>query len=102
MRARVLDPVFGPEEKMINVPKSYIWGFEGEILARPVDGLTLSASGTYLKSKVNKEFSTFAWRPDLQRGQLHWQLPGFEAAFHPDVFGVFDGQEPGKPRCLKR
>ena len=92
VRARVLDPVFGPEEKMINVPKSYIWGFEGEILARPVDGLTLSASGTYLKSKVNKEFSTFAGGPIFNGANYTGNFQGSKLPFTPTYSGVFDGQ----------
>ncbi|MFA7596941.1 MAG: TonB-dependent receptor [Novosphingobium sp.] len=57
-RAKVADPVFGLVERLINVPKSRIWGIEGEITARPADGLTLSASATYLDSKVTSSFST--------------------------------------------
>ena len=36
---------------------------EGEFVARPVDGLTLSASATYLKSKVTSDFSTANGQP---------------------------------------
>ena len=58
VRGRVLDTVFGLLEKMLNVPKSYIWGIEGDVRIRPVEGLTLTGSGTYLKSKVTSSFST--------------------------------------------
>jgi len=57
VRGRIADPIYGLLEKMINVPKSYIWGVEGELLMRPAPGLTLSASGTYLKSEVSRSFS---------------------------------------------
>ena len=57
VRGEILDPVYGLLEKMINVPKSYVWGFEGELVARPVEALTLSASGTYLRSAVSSTFS---------------------------------------------
>jgi iron complex outermembrane recepter protein len=57
VRGDVLDPVYGLLEKMINVPKSYVWGIEGELVARPIDGLTVSASGTYLRSEVSQPFS---------------------------------------------
>ena len=60
VRGRIADPVYGLLEKLINVPKSYVWGLEGDILVRPLDGLTLSASGTYLKSKVSGDFTTTA------------------------------------------
>uniref|UniRef100_UPI0035C9575E TonB-dependent receptor n=1 Tax=uncultured Sphingomonas sp. TaxID=158754 RepID=UPI0035C9575E len=57
VRGRINDAVYGLLEKLINVPKSYVLGFEGDVLIRPVDGLTFSASGTYLKSKVSGDFS---------------------------------------------
>ena len=57
VRGRVQDTVFGLLEKMLNVPKSYVFGLEGELVARPVDGLRLSAGATYLKSKVTSNYS---------------------------------------------
>ncbi|MFW2830422.1 TonB-dependent receptor [Sphingomonas sp. ID0503] len=57
VRGRVQDVVFGLLEKMLNVPKSYVWGLEAEIVARPAEGLRFSASGTYLKSKVTSNYS---------------------------------------------
>jgi outer membrane receptor protein involved in Fe transport len=56
VRGRIADPIYGLLEKLINVPKSYVYGVEADLLARPVDGLTLSASATYLKSKVSEDF----------------------------------------------
>ena len=40
------DPVFGLLETLINIPRSQIWGAEGEIQAKPLPGLNLSLSGT--------------------------------------------------------
>ncbi|QEH81849.1 TonB-dependent receptor [Sphingomonas sp. C8-2] len=59
VRTKIFDAVFGLVERLINVPKSRVWGLEGEIAARPMSGLTLSASATYINSKVSKSFSTF-------------------------------------------
>jgi outer membrane receptor protein involved in Fe transport len=56
VRGRVADTVFGLLEKMLNVPKSYIWGLEGDLTVRPAEGLRLSAAGTYLKSKVSGSY----------------------------------------------
>lgn len=56
VRGRVLDAIYGLLEKMVNVPKSYVFGVEGELLARPIDGLTVSTSATYLKAKVDGDF----------------------------------------------
>jgi outer membrane receptor protein involved in Fe transport len=61
VRGRVQDTVFGLLEKMLNVPKSYIFGLEGELVVRPLEGLHFSASGTYLKSKVKGDY---AFTPD--------------------------------------
>jgi iron complex outermembrane receptor protein len=57
VRGRVQDTVFGLLEKMLNVPKSYVFGLEGELVARPVEGLRISAGATYLKSKVTSNYS---------------------------------------------
>ena len=51
-----VDPIFGQLTRLINVPKSTIKGAELNIDARPVDGLTLSASISYLDAKV-KEYN---------------------------------------------
>ena len=56
VRGRIQDAIFGLLEKLLNVPKSRIFGLEGEIVARPLSGLTLSASASYLKSKVTSNF----------------------------------------------
>jgi iron complex outermembrane recepter protein len=60
VRGRVSDAIYGLLEKMVNVPKSEISGFEVELVARPMDGLTLSASATYLDAKVTGAFSQTA------------------------------------------
>lgn len=52
LRAKFVDPIFGSLDLLVNVPKSRIYGGEFTIDARPFDGLTLSASGTYLNTKV--------------------------------------------------
>jgi iron complex outermembrane recepter protein len=49
-----LDPVFGIQPIIVNIPKSRIWGLEGQLTARPVDGLRLSLSGTYLNSRIQR------------------------------------------------
>ncbi len=92
IRARVLDPIFGTEEKMINVPESYVFGIEAEILTRPVDGLTLSASGTYLKTKVSGHFSTFGGGPIYNMAGYTGDFKGSPLPFTPEWSGVFDGQ----------
>jgi len=93
VRARVLDPIFGLLERLLNVPKSYIWGIEGEILARPVDGLTLSASGTYLKSRVTSSFATAAnGAPVYNQAGYTGDFKGATLPFTPKFSATFDGQ----------
>lgn len=58
VRGRVQDTVFGLLEKMLNVPKSYVFGLEGELVATPIDGLRVSAGATYLKGKVKSDYSS--------------------------------------------
>lgn len=54
LRAKFVDPIFGALDKLVNVPKSKVKGAEIEINARPFDGLSFSASATYLDAKVRK------------------------------------------------
>lgn len=51
--------VFGALSTLVNVPKSRLYGFEGQLTVRPVSGLTLDLSGTYLNSKVTKSFLNY-------------------------------------------
>lgn len=59
IRTRFFDPVFALLEKLANIPGSRIAGVEAELVARPIDGLDLSVSGTYLDAKVTKPFISY-------------------------------------------
>jgi len=48
--------IFGPLEKLFNVPESEILGAELQVDARPIEGLTISAGITYLDSEVTDDF----------------------------------------------
>lgn len=52
LRSKIVDPFFGILDGLKNVPKSRIFGFEQELVVRPVSGLQLYLSATYLNSKV--------------------------------------------------
>lgn len=54
IRGRLLDPVFGGLETLVNIPKSRIWGAEADVTIVPTDGLTLSGAITYLNSKIKE------------------------------------------------
>ncbi len=54
VRGRVLDPVFGSLEALVNIPQSRVYGFEAAVRARPVPGLDLGAALTYTDSQVQR------------------------------------------------
>lgn len=92
VRARVLDPIFGLLEQLVNVPKSYVWGLETEIVAQPAPGLDLSLSGTYLKSKVDGSFATVNGKPIYNQQGYTGDYDGSPLPYTPKFSGVFDGQ----------
>lgn len=60
-RAKFIDPIFGSLDKLLNIPKSKVKGAEFELNARPFDGLSFTASGTYLDAKVKKYEGTIGF-----------------------------------------
>ncbi|NML12033.1 TonB-dependent receptor [Sphingobium sp. AR-3-1] len=54
IRGKLLDPLFGVLDILINIPKSRIYGGEADVTIRPAAGLTLSGGITYLNSKLQK------------------------------------------------
>jgi len=58
VRGKIYDLVFGTLDTLANVPRSRIWGVEGDVTVRPVDGLTINGAVTYLNSKV-QDFVSF-------------------------------------------
>lgn len=55
LKGIVLNQVFGPLPQLVNIPKSEIYGFEFNLVARPTEGLRLTGGLTYVKSKVLKD-----------------------------------------------
>lgn len=55
LRTRYVNSVFGLLDRLQNVPKSEVTGFEAELTFRPVDGLSLYANYIYLDTEI-KEF----------------------------------------------
>ena len=58
LRGSELDPVFGPLEALVSIPKSHVEGIEGQLSARPTERLTLDTSATYLDTTID-EFTGF-------------------------------------------
>lgn len=54
VRGKLLDPVFGTLDRLVNVPESTISGVETDIVAQLTEGLTLTAAVTYVSSEVDK------------------------------------------------
>lgn len=54
LRARNIDPIWGNLDVVQNIPKSTVKGAELEIVAAAVDGLTLTAAGSYTKGEIDK------------------------------------------------
>ncbi len=54
VRGRILDPIFGLLERLVNIPTSRIYGVEAAIDWRPVEGLTANVSGTWINSRINE------------------------------------------------
>jgi len=53
-RGTFLDPVFAALSRLVNVPKSHVFGAELETTLRPADGLRLSGAVTYLKTRIDE------------------------------------------------
>ncbi len=55
VRGKIIDPIFDVLDVLINVPRSHIYGVEGDATwLPPVHGLTLNAALTYLQSEIDK------------------------------------------------
>jgi outer membrane receptor protein involved in Fe transport len=53
LRGKVVDPIFGPLDALVNIPKSRVDGAEAQLLWRPVSALTLNLSATYVETKIS-------------------------------------------------
>jgi iron complex outermembrane receptor protein len=48
----ILDPIFTALQRLVNVPKSRVYGLDGAVTWRPDEHLTVRLSGTYVNSKI--------------------------------------------------
>ncbi|HEY2659567.1 MAG TPA: TonB-dependent receptor [Caulobacteraceae bacterium] len=60
---RLLDPVYGAVQTLLNIPQSREDGVEFSAVWRPIHGLTLNAAVTYLDSEVTSSFFDFGPYP---------------------------------------
>ena len=54
LRGAELDPNFGPLQALVSIPKSHVVGAEAQLVARPVDGLTVDAAATYVDTNIDR------------------------------------------------
>jgi outer membrane receptor protein involved in Fe transport len=93
VRGRIADPIFGLLEKLINVPKSYVFGIEADLVARPLQGLVVSASATYLKARVDGTFeATEDGSPVYNAAGYTGDFDGAGLPYTPEFSGNLDVQ----------
>ncbi|MBU1374905.1 MAG: TonB-dependent receptor [Alphaproteobacteria bacterium] len=54
LRGAFEDPAFGPLEALVSIPRSHVVGAEAQVVARPIDGLTLDTAVTWLHTNVDR------------------------------------------------
>jgi len=54
LRGAVLDAAFGPIEALVSIPKSHVEGAEAQLIVRPIKGLTIDASATYVQTRIDR------------------------------------------------
>jgi len=54
LRGALLDPTFGPLEALVSIPESHVEGLELQLIARPIDGLTIDSSATFVETEVDR------------------------------------------------
>lgn len=91
LRARVRDPIFGLIDLLVNVPKSYIWGLEGEVTTSPFSNFDLYISATYLKSMVSGSFSESFGRIVYNQAGFTGDFKGSRLPYTPRLSAIVDG-----------
>jgi outer membrane receptor protein involved in Fe transport len=100
IRGRIIDPVLGGLNRLINIPKSRIAGAELQLVWEPVKGLTFNGGATYIGSKILGDFTNYTPTGTalLMSGEAFpltpkWQLTGDIGYDHPisSTFNAFAG-----------
>jgi len=97
LRGKFQDPFFGVLEGLLNIPRSRVWGIEGQLIAHPTRGLDINLAGTYLNTKIRdytglsatgifQDFSgnRFPFSPKISLsadGQYQWDTGGAVSPF---------------------
>lgn len=80
----VQDPIFGPLNALVNVPKSHIYGFDVSGRLEPVDGLVISPMFSYVKTKIDGTFINYDYSGALT------DFGGQPFPFVPEIQGNLD------------
>lgn len=85
VRGKFNDPVFGILTALVNVPESRLYGFELEGGIRPISGLRLNGSLTYINSKITKftGLNAFAGVQDFNGAHIPF-TPEWQGQFNAD------------------
>jgi iron complex outermembrane receptor protein len=54
LKSKLIDPVFGVLDVLVNVPKTKLKGAELEVTANPVEGLTLQGAVSYIDAEITE------------------------------------------------
>jgi iron complex outermembrane receptor protein len=54
LRGDELDPTFGPLEALVSIPKSHVEGAEAQLVAQPLQGLTIDTALTYVQTEIDQ------------------------------------------------
>lgn len=95
-RSKIIDPVFGPLQALVNIPRSHAYGGELELQWLPARGLTVNGGLAYLHTEIDewigfdqlgakRDFAghPFSFAPEWQGNvdiDYHWTLPGEQTA----------------------
>lgn len=75
------DPIYTALSRLDNVPDSKAYGVEGELIVRPMPGITLSANGLWLKTRINDYNGTnAAGQPENFDGAEFIYSPEFQGS----------------------
>ncbi|KEQ53881.1 TonB-dependent receptor [Sphingobium chlorophenolicum] len=94
IRGRVVT-IFGQLEQLLNIPRSRIWGLELQTFWRPISGLTINATGTYINSRILKnpdgtDYATYPARAHNDDALI--PITGSQFPFTPKYSASIDAQ----------
>jgi iron complex outermembrane recepter protein len=85
LRGKFVDPIFGVLEGLQNIPKSRIWGLEGQLITTPLSGLDLNVGATYLNTRIRRFIG-------VSNTGITEDFAGNRFPFSPKYQANFDGQ----------